>query len=97
MAYIVAKRLVRHLERAGYVVMKRLPLGGHSAIGRGFEGQRRLYARLHARHSRTGKGHDHQAACGPSRLAAYAVRLWAFAHWRSCRWRARERAGLPRA
>jgi hypothetical protein len=38
MADIVAKRLVRHLERAGYVVMKRPPLGGHSQIGRGFEG-----------------------------------------------------------
>jgi hypothetical protein len=35
------------------------------------------------------KGHDHQAACGPSRLGAYAVRLCAFAHWRSCRWRDR--------
>jgi hypothetical protein len=38
MADIVAKRLVRHLELAGYVVMKRPPLGGHSQIGRGFEG-----------------------------------------------------------
>ena len=36
-ADIVAKRLVRHLERARYVVMKRPPLGGHSALGRGFE------------------------------------------------------------
>jgi len=36
MADIVAKRLVRYLERARYVVMKRPPLGGHSAIGRGF-------------------------------------------------------------
>jgi hypothetical protein len=35
------------------------------------------------------KGHDHQAACGPSRLGAYAVRLCDFAHWRSCRWRDR--------
>jgi hypothetical protein len=35
------------------------------------------------------KGHDHQAACGPSRLGAYAVRLCPFAHWRSCRWRDR--------
>ena len=39
MADIVAKRLIRHLERAGYVVMKRPPLGGHSQIGRGFKGQ----------------------------------------------------------
>jgi len=38
MADIVAKRLVRYLERARYVVMKRPPLGGHSALGRGFEG-----------------------------------------------------------
>ena len=38
MADIVAKRLVRYLERAGYVVMKRPPLGGHSAVGRGFKG-----------------------------------------------------------
>jgi hypothetical protein len=38
MADIVAKRLVRRRERAGYLVMKRPPLGGHSQIGRGFEG-----------------------------------------------------------
>ena len=38
MADIVAKRLVRYLERTRYVVMKRPPLGGHSALGRGFEG-----------------------------------------------------------
>jgi hypothetical protein len=38
MADIVAKRLVRYLERARFVVMKRPPLGGHSALGRGFEG-----------------------------------------------------------
>jgi hypothetical protein len=38
MADIIAKWLVRYLERAGYVVMKRPPLGGHSAIGRGFKG-----------------------------------------------------------
>jgi hypothetical protein len=38
MAKIVAERVVRHLERAGFVVMKKPPLGGHSAIGRGFEG-----------------------------------------------------------
>jgi len=37
MADIVAKRLVRHLERARYVVRKRPPLGGHSTLGRGFE------------------------------------------------------------
>ena len=40
MADIVAKRLVRHLERAGYVVKKRPPaLGGGDNPGRrGFEG-----------------------------------------------------------
>ena len=38
MADIVAKRLVRYLERPRYVVMKRPLLGGHSALGRGFEG-----------------------------------------------------------
>ena len=38
MAKIVAERVVRHLERAGFVVMKKPPLGDHSAIGRGFEG-----------------------------------------------------------
>ena len=36
MADLVAKRLVRHLERAGFVVMKKPPSGGHSALGRGF-------------------------------------------------------------
>ncbi len=38
MAEIVAKRLVQHLERAGFVVMKRPPIGGGAALGRGFEG-----------------------------------------------------------
>ncbi len=39
MAEIVAKRLVEHLERAGFVVMKRPPdVGGAAALGRGFEG-----------------------------------------------------------
>jgi hypothetical protein len=36
MAGIVAKRLGEHLERSGFVVMKKPPLGGHSAIARGF-------------------------------------------------------------
>jgi hypothetical protein len=35
MAEIVAKRLVEHLERAGFVVMKRPPIGGGAALGRG--------------------------------------------------------------
>jgi hypothetical protein len=35
-ADIVAKRLVRHLDRAGYVVMKKPPLGGHDKVARGF-------------------------------------------------------------
>ena len=38
MAAIAAERVVRHLERAGFVVMKKPPLGGHSSLGRGFEG-----------------------------------------------------------
>jgi hypothetical protein len=37
-AEIVAKRLVEHLERSRFVVMKRPPVVGHSSIGRGFEG-----------------------------------------------------------
>ena len=37
MATITAERVVRHLERAGFVVMRKPPLGGHSALGRGFE------------------------------------------------------------
>jgi hypothetical protein len=36
MADIVAKRLIRHLEHSGYVVMKKPPLGGHSQVARGF-------------------------------------------------------------
>jgi hypothetical protein len=36
MAAIVARRLIRYLERARYVVMKRPPLGGHSQVARGF-------------------------------------------------------------
>jgi hypothetical protein len=38
MAAIAAERVVRHLERAGFVVMKKPPIGGHSTLGRGFEG-----------------------------------------------------------
>ena len=37
MAEIVAKRLAEHLNRAGFVVMKRPPEIGGSALGRGFE------------------------------------------------------------
>lgn len=37
MAAIAAERVVRHLERAGFVVMKRPPIGGGSALARGFE------------------------------------------------------------
>jgi len=37
MAEIVAKRLVEHLERAGFVIMRRPPIGGGAALGRGFE------------------------------------------------------------
>ena len=35
-ADIVAKRLVRYLDKAGYVVMKKPPLVGHSQVARGF-------------------------------------------------------------
>ena len=38
MAEIVVKRLVEHLDRAGFVVMKRLAEIGAAALGRGFEG-----------------------------------------------------------
>ena len=38
MAEIVAKRLVEHLERSGFVVMRRAPIGGGAALGRGFGG-----------------------------------------------------------
>ncbi len=38
MAEIVARRLVDHFERAGFVVMKRPPEIGGAALGRGFEG-----------------------------------------------------------
>jgi len=39
MAKIAADRIVRHLEQARYVVMKRPPIGGHGDPGgRGFEG-----------------------------------------------------------
>ena len=37
MAEIVAKRLVEHLERAGFVVMKRPPDIGGATLGHGFE------------------------------------------------------------
>ena len=39
MAAIVAKRLVRYLERSGFVVMKRPPIGGAAVLGRGREGR----------------------------------------------------------
>ncbi len=38
MSAIVAKRLVEHLERSGFVVMKRAAIGGGAALGRGFKG-----------------------------------------------------------
>src|SRR5271157_4465722 len=40
MSVIVAERLVEHLERSGFVIMKKPPLCGGSALGRGFEGDR---------------------------------------------------------
>jgi hypothetical protein len=36
MASIAAERIVEYLIGAGFVVMKKPPLGGHSAVGRGF-------------------------------------------------------------
>lgn len=39
MAKIVARRLVDHLERAGFVVMKKPPAVGAGALGRGYERQ----------------------------------------------------------
>jgi hypothetical protein len=39
MAEIVAKRLVEHLERSGFVVMKKPPIGDGAAIGRGHDGR----------------------------------------------------------
>jgi hypothetical protein len=38
MAVITAKRLIEHLTLDGFVVLRLSPLGGHSALGRGFEG-----------------------------------------------------------
>ena len=38
MSEIVAKRLVEHLERAGFVVMKRPAEIGAAMLGRGYEG-----------------------------------------------------------
>jgi hypothetical protein len=39
MSAIVARRLVEHLERSGFfVVMKRPPIGGAAALGRGYGG-----------------------------------------------------------
>jgi len=36
MARIVAKRLVEHLERSGFVVMKKPPTAGAAALGGGY-------------------------------------------------------------
>jgi hypothetical protein len=38
MSEIVAKRLVEHLARAGFVVMRKPPEMGGAALGRGLEG-----------------------------------------------------------
>ncbi len=38
MALITAKRLIEHLTLDGFVVLKLPSLGGHSALGQGFEG-----------------------------------------------------------
>jgi hypothetical protein len=39
MARIVAERLVEHLERSGFVMMKRSPAMGAAALGRGHRGE----------------------------------------------------------
>ena len=39
MSVIVARRLVEHLERLGFVVMRKPPIGGAAALGRGHEGR----------------------------------------------------------
>jgi hypothetical protein len=38
MAAIAAERVVRHLERAGFVILKRPAIGGGAALGRGHDG-----------------------------------------------------------
>jgi hypothetical protein len=38
MAEIVARRLAEHLQRSGFVMMKRPPDTGGAALGKGFEG-----------------------------------------------------------
>ncbi len=38
MSEIAAKRLVEHLERAGFVVMKRRAIGWGATLGPGFQG-----------------------------------------------------------
>ncbi len=40
MSVIVAERLVVHLERPGFVIMKKPPLCRGGALGRGFDGDR---------------------------------------------------------
>ena len=40
MARIVAERLVEHLERAGFVIMKRPPSVGPAPLGRGYRDDR---------------------------------------------------------
>jgi len=39
MAEIVARRMVEHLGRSGFVVMKKPPIGGAAGLGRGHEGR----------------------------------------------------------
>ena len=38
MSVITAKRLIEHVTLDGFVVLKLPTLGGHSALGPGFEG-----------------------------------------------------------
>jgi hypothetical protein len=39
MSAIIAKRLVEHLERSGFVVMKKPPIGSGAALAGGHEGR----------------------------------------------------------
>jgi hypothetical protein len=50
MARIVADRLVEHLERSGFVVMKRPPAMGGAGIGASASVARRLGGDRHAEH-----------------------------------------------
>ena len=56
MAQITAERLVERLERSGYVVMCKPPLGQHGARGTQLGGSRRPRKRTEASNSVSGPG-----------------------------------------